>query len=226
MYELDFSVLLTHKELLLSGIIVTLKVCCISLIFAFFIGVIISYCRCEIKNCFINKLFAFFVEVIRNTPLLIQIYIVYKVLPQLGIVFNPFQSGVLALSIFSGVYISEVLRSGINSVGIEQRESALSLGFNNLSTFYYIIFPQAIKHVISPLGSQFINLIKNSSLVSFISVTDIFYVTYKQISDDFRIIEYFLFAAIAYMGLTGIIVFCVNLSEILLKLKYRKLEEV
>ena len=109
--------------------------------------------------------------------------------------------------------MSEVLRSGINSIANEQREASKGLGLSELQTFRLIIFPQAVRIIIPPLGSQFINIIKNSSLVSFIAVTDLFYIIYKGAVDDFRFFEFFLIGAIIYISLTGTVAIITNMLE-------------
>ena len=162
-----------------------------------------------------------YVEIIRNTPLLIQLYFIYKALPDFGLMLSPIACGILALSLYTGAFISEVLRSGINSVASEQYQASISLGLSKFQTFRLIILPQAIKIIIPPLGSQFINVIKNSSLVSFISVTDLFYGIYKGAVDDFRFFEFFITGALIYMMLTGTVALFTNLFENLFNLQGR-----
>ena len=99
------------------------------------------------------------------------------------------------------------------SITIEQHQAARGLGLSKLQAFRLVVFPQALKIVIPPLGSQFINLVKNSSLVSFIAVTDVFYVIYKGAVDDFRFFEFFTIGALIYMVLTGFIAIVSNLIE-------------
>ncbi len=212
MYEIDFNVIADTLPTLIKGIEITLFISLISSLAAFLIGITVVFLRTMCTTPF-RAAGTAYVEIIRNTPLLIQIYFVYKALPGLGAFLSPITCGIIALSIYTGAYISEVLRSGVNSVNIEQYEAAKGLGFNRLQSFILIIFPQAIRVVIPPLGSQFINLVKNSSLVSFISVSDLFYVIYKGAVDDFRFFEFFLVGVVLYMTLTGIIALASNLIE-------------
>jgi len=162
-----------------------------------------------------------YVEVIRNTPLLIQLYFIYKSLPDFGVSIPPVWCGITALSIYTGAFISEVLRAGINSVACEQYNASISLGLSKFQTFRHIIMPQALRIIIPPLGSQFINIVKNSSLVSFISVTDLFYRIYKGAVDDFRFFEFFITGAILYMMLTGIIALLSNILENIFRIQGR-----
>lgn len=217
MYNFDPSVIIESLPLLISGIKITVFISVISSFCAFIIGMIVVYCR-TMETGFIKFLAVTFVEIIRNTPLLIQLYFVYKCLPGLGLMLPPITCGIIALSIYTGAFISEVLRSGINSVVSEQYQASVSLGLSKFQIFSLIIFPQAIRIVIPALGSQFINIIKNSSLVSFISVTDLFYNIYKGAVDDFRFFEFFLTGALMYMVLTGIVALITNISENIFKL--------
>lgn len=212
MYNLEPEVIIDAIPLLIKGIETTLLISFVSSVCAFTIGLTIVFGRTMVDGIF-EKLSIVYVEFIRNTPLLIQIYFVYKALPELGINFSPVSCGIIALSVYTGAYISEVLRSGVNSITTEQYQAARALGLSNFQTFYLVIFPQAVRVVIPPLGSQFINLVKNSSLVSFIAVTDVFYVIYKGAVDDFRFFEFFIAGALIYMVLTGSIALVSNLLE-------------
>lgn len=208
----DINSIIEAIPFIQKGILMTFLISILSSVGAFVIGVFISFLS-DLGSFTLKRICRGYVEVIRNTPLLIQIYIYYKALPTIGIHFSPFACGVLSLSFYTGVFISEVLRAGLTSIPNEQYEAARGLGFNKIQTFFLIIFPQAIRIVIPPLGSQFINLIKNSSLVSFISVTDIFYVVYKQAVDDFRFFEFFIVGASIYVIMTGFVALLTNLLE-------------
>ncbi len=222
MYNVDFSILYKSLPQIIEGLTTTIYVCLISFIFAFILSSFITYFRVLKGIKFIENALACLVEFIRNTPLLLQIYVVFKLLPQVGLTFSPVLSGILALSLYQGVYFSEVMRSGIAQIKGEQKNAAYSLGFSSFETFIFIIFPQGLKNVISPLGSQIINLIKNSSLLSFIAVSDIFYISYQKIADDFRIIEYFTLCLILYTSLTGIVLIFTHILNFCLKVKFKE----
>jgi His/Glu/Gln/Arg/opine family amino acid ABC transporter permease subunit len=220
MYNFDTSVIIESLPILADGIKITLFISVISAICAFIIGLITVFFRTMGEQP-LKFLAVSYVEIIRNTPLLIQLYFVYKSLPALGFMLPPIGCGILALSIYTGAFISEVLRAGINSVAAEQYQASISLGLSKLQTFKLVIFPQAIRIIIPPLGSQFINVIKNSSLVSFISVTDLFYRIYKGAVDDFRFFEFFVTGALIYMILTGTVALLANIFEHLFKIQGR-----
>jgi len=212
MYNIDFNVIINALPQILEGIKITLFISVISSVAAFLIGLTTVFMR-TMGGKLLRGLGGVYVEVIRNTPLLIQLYFVYKVLPSLNLNLDPIACGIIALSIYTGSYISEVLRSGVNSITSEQYQAARGLGFSKIQAFRLIIFPQAIRVVIPPLGSQFINLVKNSSLVSFIAVTDLFYIIYKGAVDDFRFLEFFVVGALIYMVLTGFIALISGMCE-------------
>lgn len=217
MYNLDFSILLNDYKAVLSGIFMTIFISIISSILAFMLGSVFVYFRISpARN--IQKIFNFIVSCIRNTPLLIIIYLFYKGLPSIGITFSAITCGILALGIYSASYISDAILSGINAVPQEHFQAASALGLTRLQSFFYVIYPQALRHSIFILGSQFMNLIKNSSLVSFITVMDIFYVVYRGISDSYRIYEYVILAVVVYCSLTGFVLFITNILERMYKL--------
>jgi putative glutamine transport system permease protein len=220
MYNLDFSILYNSLPDIINGLKITLIISVVSSFFAFVIGILLAFMRnTEIP---VIRFFATtYVELLRNIPLLIILYLFYKGLSNIGFNLSSIMCGILALSLYTGAFISEVLRSGINSIAHEQYEAAFGLGLTRLQAFKMVIFPQAIRIILPPLGSQFINLIKNSSLVSFIAVTDLFYVVYKGAVDDFRIFEFFIIGAVIYMFLTGTVAILTNLIECYLKIPGR-----
>lgn len=221
MYDIDFNVIVNTFPQIIKGIQTTLFISVISSVIAFVIGVLIVFIR-TMGRCTFRAAGTFYVEIIRNTPLLIQLYFVYKALPEMGLKLNPVTCGIIALSIYTGAYISEVLRSGINSISPEQYEASRGLGLSKMQAFILVIFPQALRIVVPPMGSQFINLVKNSSLVSFIAVSDLFYVIYKGAVDDFRFFEFFIVGALFYMLITGIIAFSSNMIEKFASIKGRE----
>lgn len=220
MYNFDTSVILESTPILIDGIKITLFISVISSICAFIIGLITVFLR-TMGTKPLKFIAVSYVEIIRNTPLLIQLYFIYKSFPDLGFMLPPIGCGILALSLYSGAFISEVLRAGINSVAAEQYQASISLGLSKFQTFRLIIFPQAVRIIIPPLGSQFINVVKNSSLVSFISVTDLFYRIYQGAVNDFRFFEFFITGALIYMMLTGIIAILTNIFENMFKIQGR-----
>lgn len=212
MYNLDFSILLKNYTVILNGIYTTILVSIISSVLAFVLGTVFVYFRTSPVK-YAQTITNFIISCIRNTPLLIIIYLFYKGLPSIGIVFSALTCGILALGIYTAAYISEALLSGINAVPAEHIQTSKALGFTRFQAFIYIIYPQALRYSTFLLGSQFMTLIKNSSLVSFISVTDIFYVVYKGIADSYRIYEYFILAIVVYCSLTWFVLLVTNILQ-------------
>lgn len=219
-YNFDWHVILEALPLLLTGIKYTIFVSLISGILALLIGTLAALAR--LSNYKPLRIIAgAYVEFFRNTPLLVQLLIYYAGLPNLGIDLEPITCGVLALSLYTGAYITEVVRAGIQSIAKEQFEASRSLGFSPFQTMTLIILPQAVRIIIPPLGNQFINLTKNSSLLSFITIPEVFYVIYKGAVDEFRFLEFFIVGCLIYMLLVGIIALFVNLFEYYLRIPGR-----
>ena len=212
MYNIDFSIFTKEYKTILNGIYITIFISIVSSFFAFLTGTVFVYFRTSPVK-FASNLTNFVIACIRNTPLLIIIYLFYKGLPTAGLVFSALTCGIIALSIYTGAYISDALLSGINAVPKEHIQAANALGLTRLQAFIEVVYPQALRYSIFILGSQFMNLIKNSSLVSFIAVADIFYVTYKGIADSYRIYEYFILAIAIYCTLTGFTLLLTNILQ-------------
>jgi len=145
----------------------------------------------------------FYVSLIRGTPLLLQLFFFFLALPQLGIVLTGFTAGVLALGINYGAYNTEIVRAGIQSVGVGQREAALAIGMTNGQIMRRIVLPQALKLTIPPLGNQFIAMLKDTSLVATTGfVWELLWRAQKVGRANFRSLEALLIAAIFYWIIT------------------------
>lgn len=204
MYNVNFLILAENFQSLFRGFFTTIFICLISGILSFTIASVLIFIQWS-KLPFFSYFVKIIINLVRNTPLLIQIYIIYKGLPQLNIILPPILCAIIALSIYTGVYMSDIMKAGLNTVQREQKLAALSLGMNNFQTFCYIIYPQTLRNVIQPLAGQFINMIKNSTLVSFIAISDIFYCAYKGMSDYFAVVEFMIAALLMYISLTGLV---------------------
>jgi polar amino acid transport system permease protein len=191
----------TRKGVLIQGLLTTLYLSIISLFFAVIIGLVAALMRISSNPLARNFSFVY-VEVIRGTPLLVQIFIVYFFL---GTVFDldRFTAGITALSIFTGAYICEIMRSGIQSISPGQMEAARSLGMNYPKAMIYVILPQAFKRTLPPMAGQLINLIKDSSLVSVISITDLTKAGREVVSGSFATFEVWFVVAGLYLLLTA-----------------------
>lgn len=139
-----------------------------------------------------------YIEVIRNVPLLIQIFFFYFGLPSLGIQIDSFMAGVLGLIVYTAAFIAETIRAGIQSIPKGQWEAARGSGLNYLQMMRYIILPQAIKIVIPAIANQFISLVKNSAVLAVIAGMDLMYRADLIASETFRIFETYILVAMFY----------------------------
>jgi len=220
-YELDWTVLLTYKQLLIDGFVMTLKLSIIGIAFAFLIGSILGIARVS-KNFFISLLATYYVEFFRNIPLIVQMFFIYfsftlidtfPFLENFGVFIgienhNEFFSALIALITYTSTYIAEAIRGGIQSLPKGQEEAAKTLGMSYYQTMLLIIFPQAIKIVWGPITGQFLNLIKNSSLAMTIGVAELTFQTQEIDSITFRGFE----AATAVTILYLILALCVSFA--------------
>ena len=194
------------------GLWTTLWISFVSGAFGLVIGLFTGLCRLS-KNPTLHDLSTLYVELVRGTPLLVQIFIFYFFI---GTVLNldRFTAGVAALAVFTGAYVAEIVRAGISSIHKGQMEAGRSLGMTSAQTMRYVILPQAFKRVLPPLAGQFINLIKDSSLVSVISITDLTKAGREVVSSTFSPFEVWFTVALLYLVLTGTLSFLVRRLEV------------
>ena len=143
-----------------------------------------------------------YVEIVRGTPLLVQIFVIYFGLPSIGIDLPSWPAALLALTLNNGAYIADIVRSGIESIDKGQIEASRSLGLNYFKTMQYIVMPQAIKRIIPPLTSQFAALIKDTSLVSIIAISELTFSGQQVIARTFRSFEVWIVVAFMYFAMT------------------------
>lgn len=200
MYQLDFGVIIEYWPAIVEGIITTVKISVFSILLGTLFGIVGALAKIS-ENKLFNCMANVYVEWIRNTPLLIQISFIYF---GLGVFcsLSPMIAAIIALSFFSGAYITEIIRAGIQSIHKGQREAALSLGMTDFQTMFLVILPQALRRILPPLAGQFITLIKDSSLASVIAVTDLAYVAKNVVATTFRAFEVWLAIAGFYFLLS------------------------
>ena len=205
---MDFGFLSKYISLFVEGTSVTVAISLVALIFGCIIGMFI--CLMKLSTFKALKVIATtYIEILRGTPLFVQIYIIYFGLPQIGIDFpsifgisSDFISGAFALSINSGAYVAEILRSGIQSVDKGQMEASRSLGLGYASTMRYVIIPQAIKNILPSLANEFITLVKESAIISVIGVREIMFTASIVKHKPFKPLEPVIIAAIIKFVLT------------------------
>lgn len=185
---------------LLQGLKLTLLITAVSLVCSFMAGLVTALMR--LSNSHMARLLAtIYLEATRNTPLLIQIFIIYFVFaPILDL--GRFTSAVLALSLFEGAYASEIIRAGILAIPKGQSEAAASLGMNSFQNYRFIVLPQALRQMIPPLTSQGISLVKDSALVSTIAIYDLTMHGQQIVAETFLTFEIWLTVAAIYLIVT------------------------
>ncbi len=198
---LDWGIIVHYFPFLVQGAVLTLKISLISLLFGFIIGLIAALLKLS-NNIVVRSLGAFYVWIIRSTPLLVQLFLIYFGLPQIGVDLGPFMSGVLALAINTGAYNAETIRGGIIAVPAGQMEAARSLGMPSALAMRRIILPQAIRLAIPALGNNFVILVKDTSLVSTITLVELTLTAQRLIGSTYKPFEMYLMAAVLYAVLT------------------------
>jgi polar amino acid transport system permease protein len=201
----NFRVILEYMPLFLTGLKYTFLISLVSLFLALIVGIIA--CACRISGLkFLKYPVIAYIEIIRSTPLLVQIYFFYFGLPTLGIRVPEIQTGIIALMLNSGAYIAEIIRAGINSVDAGQIEAGHASGLNYIQRMRFIILPQALGVTIPPLLGQAIVLVKDTALLSLISVMELTRSGQTLTSERFMPSEAFLTVAFFYM----VIYFCLK----------------
>lgn len=211
--DLHFSPVLVNWDALLKGTGVTIEVTFCALILSCLLGLLIGIGRLNPKRRFIYNICTGYVTLIRGTPLLVQLFIWYYGLPRFGIVLPAFLCGVIGMGLYSSSYVSEIVRGAIQSIEKGQTEAARSLGMSANQSMFKIILPQAFVRMIPPLGNEFIALIKNSALVSLITIHDVMQEGATIISNTYRDLETYLLIALIYLILTSITVKILRMIE-------------
>lgn len=197
-YRFRWDIIPSSFDFLMSGLQMTLLISAITLVLAMAGGLVIALL--DMSRWRVVRIVGIsFGEVIRNTPILVQLLWVYYVLPivfDIGI--SSFAALIIGLSVYQSAFISEVYRSGIQAVPLGHREAAQVLGLTQVQTFRRIVLPQAIKMTLPPLASNFVQLIKFSSLGAVISVSEITRRGMELSSSTFRPLEIFTFIAVVY----------------------------
>lgn len=185
---------------LIDGLLVTLNISAISLFFTLVLGLVIALLRLSDSKVG-NVIGTTYVEVIRNTPLLVQIYLLYFVFgPVIGL--DRFSTAVLALSLFQGAYTAEIFRAGLNSIPKGQFEAAQTLGLSPFYTYKDVILPQVLQRTLPPLTNEVVSLIKNSSIVSVMAIFDLTTQARNIVSETAMPFEIWFTVAAIYLALT------------------------
>ena len=200
-YVWQWGAIYAYRQKFLLGWLVTLAISAAALIISFCIGLFFALAQRSgfLPLRYVSKLY---IELIRGTPLLVQILVFFYVVADAFGVGNRYVVGVLTLALFAGAYICEIIRAGIESVGESQLESARAIGLTKLQTYRYVVFPQVIRRIMPPLAGQFASLIKDSSLLSIIAVSEFTLNAQEVNSYTYSTMESYLPLAVGYLLLT------------------------
>ncbi len=197
------------------GITATMWISLVSLVLSLTVGTAVAIMRMS-ANPILWRIAASYVQAIRSTPLLIQIYVIYfslPALPLLGRRLDELEGGIIALGLNAGAYMSEIIRAGIESISRGQIEGAQSVGMTYLQRMRYVVLPQAFANVLPPLLGQTAVLIKDSSLVSFIGVFELFGAGLTVLSERLMPNEAFLTVAVGYLAIYGVMLILSNFAQ-------------
>ncbi|SHH70643.1 amino acid ABC transporter permease [Clostridium grantii] len=215
-----FSTAITFAPKFIPGVVATLGLSFFSIIFGMVFGLVAVLLKLSRKK-FLMRITDIYITIVRGTPLLLQLIFIFYVLPSIGIKIGRFPSAIIGLAFHNGAYISEIFRGAIESIHYGQMEAARSIGMTKLQAMKRVILPQAFKRSVPALGNQFIIAVKDSSLASVITITEIILLARQFSAATFKTFP-ILFVAGGYyliitMGLTKIL----NIIELKLKVNER-----
>lgn len=213
---MDFSFLSKYYMFFIVGAKYTLIIAFFTVLSGTMIGTILALMRLS-KNKLLRWTATAYIEFIRGTPILVQIFLIYYGLPNIGLTLPDMVAGIIALSVNSGAYVAEIIRAGIQAVNKGQMEAARTLGMTHAMAMRLIIIPQAIKNILPALGNEFIVVIKETSIVSIIGIHELMYSTDTVRGNTFRPFEPLIIAAVIYFVMTFSMSKAVNSFERRLK---------
>lgn len=202
-YDFDFSVIFQYWDLFLQGALMTIRITALATVLGILVGVSMAGLQL-IKNRILSGIIQAYIEVIRNTPFLVQLFFVYFGLPTLGILIPAWQAALIALTINTGAYATEIIRAGVEAITKGQIEAGRSLGLSGLQIFLYVILKPALMTVYPALTSQFILFVLNSAVISVISAEELAYQAKFVASRTFRNFEIYLLITILYLVIAQI----------------------
>lgn len=197
MQGLDFSVVVPYTSLLWTGVwrtaVLTVSAAAVSFVFGILFAVTVLY-----APKIVSWPVRFFMWLFMGTPLLLQLFLIYFGLVQIGIDIPALAAGIVGLGLHFAVYNADILRAGIVAVDPGQAEGARSIGFGRWQTLRYVVVPQAIRNTAPPIGGNMIALLKESSIVSVIGIAELVHSAQLAISETFRPFEFYIAAAVLY----------------------------
>jgi His/Glu/Gln/Arg/opine family amino acid ABC transporter permease subunit len=209
---IDWGFIWDNLPELLRGLWRTIEVSAIGIAGSTVIGVVLGAARAH-RVPVISQLAAVYVEVIRNTPILVQIFLIFYGLPQFGIVLTPFTAAWVSVTIWGGAFNTENFRAGFGAVPVRYREAGLALGFGRLATFYNVTFPIGSRIALPSSINTYISVLKNTSLMTAIGYPELTNVARSIAAFTFRDAEMLLVIAVGYLGLVWTLSTLIRLLE-------------
>jgi His/Glu/Gln/Arg/opine family amino acid ABC transporter permease subunit len=197
---LNWDIFVKTWEYVARGLVITIELAVVSEVLILIFGLIVALVRISRIQA-LRFVAAVYIDVIRGMPLILQIFIIYFGLAYLGLNLSRFMAGVLALTVCYAAYEAEIFRAGIESIHKGQMEAARSLGMGYFKAMRYVVLPQAVRNVIPPLSNEFIALLKDTALVAFIGLAEVFFRS-KEMMGRYANITPIVFAGICYLVIT------------------------
>ena len=198
----DLAQTIYFSKVLMIGAVMTIKITVGALIIAIIVGFIMAAIRTYSKIRLLEIMVNIYVEIFRGIPPLAQLFIIYFGLAHVGVKLEPAPAAVLGLGLIGGAMLTEVFRSGLNALHFGQREAALAIGMTPMMALRYIIFPQATRITLPPLGSYAIGLLKDTSIVSAIAAPEIMFYARNLVTSTFQTTLIYILAALLYFILS------------------------
>ena len=201
-FDFKYNVMWESVPLLLTGVKLTIIITIFGLLIGFVLGAIAGLLKIT-RNVLLRKIAGVYIESVRGTPIMVQVMFIYFGLPMaLGMRIPPMAAGIAAIAVNSGAYIAEIVRGAFQSIERGQTEAGRSIGLTHFQTMYYVIWPQAFRRMIPPLGNQFIISLKDTSLLVVVGVGELTRTGQEIIASNFRAFEVWLTVAIMYLIMT------------------------
>jgi His/Glu/Gln/Arg/opine family amino acid ABC transporter permease subunit len=209
---LDLNFIVRNLPLFGKGLVVTVELSLLAILFAMVWGLVVAFGRMA-RARWLRTVASAYIEMVRDTPVLVQMYFIYFGFSMAGFGMSGFISGLLALSLQNGGYIAEIYRAGVESISVEQVEGGKALGMSRWDVMSIVVLPQALVRVIPPLANQLIVVIKDTSLVSTIAVADLTQIGKLLTERSAASYEVFLTIAVLYLMMTGLVSGLSRLAE-------------
>jgi polar amino acid transport system permease protein len=208
----DLSVLTSNWHFFARGLGVTILFCSVSSVLGLCLGLIVALARLS-RSAWLRGSAAVFVEIIRDTPFLVQAFVIFFVIPSFGVSISSTTAGIAALTLYGGAYFAESIRGAILSVPRGQVDAARAAGMSHAMAMRRIVFPQMMAYLLPPLTNQLIGLIKDSSVLSIITVPELTMATQTVLGTTFAPVEAFSMVALTYWALTAVVAALMGILE-------------